>query len=109
MNIPRSVNTQQKLDYLISYIWDHITNSDRPLRIIFYSPWEKASKIKGYDIRVNLWEVPAAFSVLKSEFVLQDNLSYNPTLLVVDRYSDGKAKFRINDNKAAINYELASI
>lgn len=114
---PRSINTNSKLDHLISYL----NEADNfKMRILFYSPWVKASKIKGYDVRVNLFEVPHAFHQIMEELNNKFreitnglepnnfNLNYSPTLVTVMR--DGEIlTVCVNDNPTAINYELTSV
>ena len=112
--LPRSINNWDKLQYFIRCLHERAEAGQFPtVRVLFYSPWNAASKkVKGYDCRVNLFEVPEAFHVLMESFDFDDvKLNYVPTIATF--YSvetpEGQAiAVRINDNTTAIHHELAS-
>jgi len=118
MSFPRSVKSHDKFKYLMDCI-GRIENGDPVLpkfiRVLFYTPWDKAAKkIKGYDCRVNLFDVPEAFHEMvdwvgEGNFK-QKHLNYVPTL-VTFRYGgdeNSPLQVEVNDNPSAIQYELGS-
>ena len=118
MSFPRSVKSHDKLKYLVECI-ERIEQGDptlpKSIRVLFYTPWNKAAKkIKGYDCRVNLFDVPEAFHEIvdwvgKDNFK-QQHLNYVPTL-VTFRYggeANSPLQIEVNDNPTAIQYELGS-
>lgn len=117
MSFPRSVKSHDKLKYLMDCI-ARVESGDasmpKALRVLFYNPWEKAAKkIKGYDCRVNLFDVPEAFHEIvdwvgKDNFK-QPNLNYVPTLVTFRNSGEGQPlQVEVNDNPTAIQYELGS-
>lgn len=107
--IPRSINSRDKLQYLIRYLTETIeSKSNSCIKILFYTPWDKASKkIRGHDCRVNLFEVPDAFHIICEAFGLDYKINYVPTMLNFYSSLSGHV-VEMNDNTAAISYELAS-
>lgn len=112
--LPRSINTWDKLQYFIRCLHERAENEiTTPVRVLFYSPWNVASKkVKGYDCRVNLFEVPEAFHVLMESFDFDNvNINYVPTLATfytVNTPEGPAVAVKINDNPTAIHYELTS-
>jgi len=118
MSFPRSVKSHDKLKYLVECI-ERIERGDsslpKSLRVLFYTPWNKAAKkIKGYDCRVNLFDVPEAFHEIVDwvgkENFKQSNINYVPTLVTFKYGGEDNAPLQIevNDNPTAIQYELGS-
>jgi len=117
MSFPRSVKSYDKLKYLIECI-ERIESGDpsfpKSIRVLFYTPWDKAAKkIKGYDCRVNLFDVPEAFHAIVEwigEGNFKQNLNYVPTLVTFKYGGEANSPLQIevNDNPSAIQYELGS-
>lgn len=107
--IPRSINSWDKLQYLIRCLTDiTASKSNSCVKVLFYSPWDKASKkVRGHDCRVNLFEVPNAFHIICEAFSLDYKINYVPTLLNFYSSPSGHV-IEMLDNTAAINYELTS-
>lgn len=108
MNFPRSVKSFDKLQYMLECVRS-MTPESKPFRVLLYTPWSKAAKkIKGYDCRINLFDLPEAFSILREEVKLSsEHLNYVPTLLTFTVNTDGLL-VQVNDNPSAIQYELGS-
>jgi hypothetical protein len=84
------------------------------VNILFYSPWNLASKkltsrqVKGFTVRVNMFEVPDAFHVLAKTFGRSDlTLNYLPTLMTFS-IQDDQLEIGMVDNVTGIYYELGS-
>ena len=107
--IPRNINSWDKLQYLIRCLTETIeSKSNSCIKILFYTPWDKASKrLRGYDCKVNLFEVPDAFHIICKAFDLDYKINYVPTMLNFYSSPSGHA-IEMIDNTAAINYELTS-
>lgn len=111
--LPRNINSWDKLQYLIRCVHERAESGAlSPIKILFYSPWDTASnKIKGYDCKVNLFEVPEAFHVLMDSFSLDAlKINYVPTLVTIyslDTPEGYAIAVKLNDNTTAIHYELA--
>lgn len=110
--LPRNINSWDRLQNLIRYVNDRAEEGSlSPVKVLFYSPWNPAStKIKGYDCKVNIFEVPEAFHVLMDSFSFEDvKINYVPTLVTLYsiQTSEGPTvAVRVNDNPTAIHYEL---
>jgi hypothetical protein len=109
MNIPRSINSYDKLRVFVNCIRYAQDRGDRlHHQVIFYTPWDKAAKkIKGIVSRVNLFDLPDAYSIMRREFNLPENLNYVPTLLTFE-VQNGEVSVRFVDNCTAIQHELVS-
>lgn len=111
--LPRSINTWDKLQYFIRCIDEAVVAKEKfRVRVVFYSPWDKASKkVKGHDCRVNLFDVPEAYHILKDVYELPP-LNYLPTMLTFTSkaLADGTYELviQMNDNATAIQHELVS-
>lgn len=110
---PRSINTWDKLQYFIRCINERCEAGEHfYLKVLFYNPWTDASKkIKNYDCRINLFEVPEAFHVLTKQLDFDMNINYVPTLLTlksVETPEGFTVNAVMNDNPTAIHYELTS-
>jgi hypothetical protein len=94
-------------------------NLPNRIRILFYSPWSKASKkVKRYDCRVNLFYLPDAYHNLVGRLGKENfnqSLNYVPTLVTIKSQKSGdedseenKLLIEVNDNPTAIQHELGS-
>lgn len=114
IQIPRSINTWEKLQYFIRCIEEMVaTNTPFNIPVVAYSPWDKASKkVKNYGARINLFEVPEAYHIIAEHFNVDAKLNYVPTLIrfTNEKVEKGVLKFlvTVNDNATAIQHELAS-
>lgn len=112
--IPKNINSWERLQQFIRCLHERAESNNFPtVKVLFYSPWNVAStKVRGYDSRVNLFEVPEAFHVLMQSFDFDDvKLNYVPTIAtfyLVETPEGQAIAVRINDNTTAIHHELAS-
>ena len=110
MIFPRSVRTYDKLHYLLDCL-DSMEAGDpgmpNAFRVLFYTPWDKPSKkVKGYDCRVNLEDLPDAYHVMRETLDFAPRMNYSPTL-VTFRFQRGQNLLvEVNDNLTAIHHEL---
>lgn len=121
MNFPRSVNSWDKLQYLIRCIDAMGEDPELPnqVNILFYTPWNPVSKkvtsrqVKGFSVRVNLFEVPEAFHVITETYGREDlKLNHTPTLMKVSTAVQvgmgTQIELEVVDNVTGIYYELGS-
>jgi len=114
IQIPRSINTWDKLQYFMHCIDEMVaTNVPFNIPVVIYSPWDKASKkVKNYGSRINLFEVPEAYHTIARYYKLEKPINYVPTLIrfINEKIEKGIFKFSmiVNDNTTAIQHELAS-
>ena len=108
--IPKNINSWERLQQLIRAVDELLpkANSKHKIRVLIYSPWnEHSTKFKGYDARVNLFEVPEVMQVLNENYEQDLKLNTVPTLINFQMVDD-QVKMVIVDNATAIQHELAS-
>jgi len=108
--IPKNINSWEKLSQLVRAI-DELLPKGGPknrIKVLIYSPWnEHSTKFRGYDARVNLFEVPEVMQVLNESYDQDLKLNTVPTLINF-QIIDDQIKMVIVDNATAIQHELTS-
>ena len=108
--IPKNINSWERLQQLIRAV-DELLPKSGPkgrIRVLVYSPWnEHSTKFKGYDARVNLFEVPEVMQVLNETYEQDLRLNTVPTLINFQMMDD-QIKMVVVDNATAIQHELVS-
>ena len=108
--IPKNINSWEKLQQLIRVADERIgANPRTKIRVLIYSPWnENSTKFKGYDARVNLFEVPEVMQILNETYDQNITLNVVPTLITIQEVGEGHHGMVVTDNAAGIQHELAS-
>jgi len=108
--IPKNINSWERLQQLIRAV-DELLPKGGPknrIKVLIYSPWnEHSTKFKGYDARVNLFEVPEVMQVLNETYEQDLKLNTIPTLINFQMMDD-QIKMVVVDNATAIQHELVS-
>lgn len=107
--IPKNINSWERLQQLIRVADERIASNPKTrVKVLIYSPWnEHSTKFKGYDTRVNLFEVPEVMQILNETFDQDLKLNTVPTLVTLQLVED-QIKMVAVDNAAAIQHELVS-
>jgi hypothetical protein len=115
--IPKNINSWEKLQQLIRVADDRIlSNPKTKIKILIYSPWnESSTKFRGYDAKVNLFEVPEALSILNEYYGYSYQTNSIPVLINLtggdgsnSNDADRFVVMTVTDNTAGIDYELTS-
>lgn len=115
--IPKNINSWEKLQQLIRVAEDRILNNPRTkIKILIYSPWnESSTKFKGYDAKINLFELPEALSILNESYGYNYQTNAIPLLVTLKNNQpatsdslDNIVAMTITDNPTGIDYELTS-
>lgn len=108
--IPKNINSWEKLQQLIRVAEERISSNPRTkIKVLIYSPWnEHSTKFRGYDARVNLFEVPEVMQVLSETYDQDITLNVVPTLITIQEICEGRHGMVVTDNTAGIQHELAS-
>lgn len=108
--IPKNINSWEKLQQLIRVAEERIASNPRTkIKVLVYSPWnEHSTKFKGYDARVNLFEVPEVMQILNETYDQNITLNVVPTLITIQEIGDGHHGMVVTDNASGIQNELAS-
>lgn len=106
--IPRTINTWNKLQYLLTSINEAVEAGESfDIAVGFYTPWDKISKkLKNVTTRVNLFEVPEAYHIIKDTFNGVPPLNRVPTVVFFSCKEPGTLEIRVTDNNTAIQNEL---
>jgi hypothetical protein len=107
--IPKNINSWDRLQQLIRAADERVSHNPKAkVRVLIFSPWnESSTKFKGYDARVNLFEVPEVMQVLNETYEQDLKLNVVPTLVNLQLVDD-QVKMVVVDNAAAIQHELTS-
>lgn len=108
--IPKNINSWDRLQQLINVAEERIAANPRTkIKVLIYSPWnEHSTKFKGYDARVNLFEVPEVMQILNETYDQDITLNMVPTLITIQEICEGRNGIVATDNPAGIQHELAS-
>ena len=108
--IPKNINSWDRLQQLIRVAEERIASNPKiRIMVLVYSPWnEHSTKFKGYDARVNLFEVPEVMQVLNETYDQDLKLNVVPTLITIQDIGDGRHGMIITDNTSGIQHELTS-
>jgi hypothetical protein len=108
--IPKNINSWERLNQLINVAEERIAANPRTkIKVLVYSPWnENSTKFKGYDARVNLFEVPEVMQILNETYDQDVTLNTVPTLITIQEIGDGRHGMIVTDNASGIQHELTS-
>lgn len=108
--IPKNINSWEKLIQLVNVADERISLNPRTkIRVLIYSPWnESSTKFRGYDARVNLFEVPEVMQILNETYDQNITLNLVPTLITIQEICEGRHGMVLTDNSAGIQHELTS-